>query len=157
MSLNRRLLPGLTAIVLLCVAAGAAAQKAQSIDFWTISSYDYNPRQPFEPAPARAVNTIPASVRALEGRTVEIDGNAMTLDYSSGMMSEFILQSSADNCAFGAVPRINEWIHVTMRDGKQVRVLTALDVTVTGTFHIQEQVEDGLVVGLYRIVADSVK
>lgn len=146
---------------LLCLS-GAMAVSAQQprhqyIDFWTISSYDYNPKEPFDPAPQKATNTIPPEVRALDGRTVEIYGNAMAIDYSSGMMSEFILHSSADNCSFGAIPRINEWIYVTMRDGQRTRVSTALDVKVTGTFRIREQLEDGRVVALYHILADRVQ
>jgi len=135
----------------------AGAQQARHIDFWTISNYDYNPKVPFDPAPPKVTDTIPSEVRALEGRTIEIYGNAMDLDYSSGQMSEFILHSSADNCGFGAMPRINEWIHVVLAGGKTTRVSTALDVKVTGTFHIREVVEQGRVVGLYHIVADSVR
>lgn len=155
MNMSLRVVVGAGLVVLSAVATSAS--QARHIDFWTISSFHYNPREPSEPAPTRAVNTIPAEVQALDGRTVEIYGNAMALDYSSGLMSEFILHMSADNCGFGAMPRINEWIHVTMRDGKRVRVSTALDVKVTGTFRIREQVEDGFVVGLYHIEADRVQ
>ncbi len=143
--------------VMSALTAVAAAAQATYIDFWTIASYDYNPKEPFEPAPQKATGTIPSEVRALDGRTVEIYGNTMAIDYASGMMSEFILHSSADNCSFGAIPRINEWIYVTMRNGQKTRISTALDVKVTGTFQIREQLEDGRVVALYHIVADRVQ
>jgi len=156
MSMSLRVVVFGAALVALSIGLASASQ-ARQIDFWSISAFHYNPREPFEPAPTRAVNTIPAEVRALDGKTVEIYGNAMALDYSSGMMSEFILQMSADNCGFGAVPRINEWIQVRMVGGKQVRVSTALDVKMTNTFRIREQLEGGFVVGLYHIDADRVQ
>ena len=156
MRVSLRVVVGGAALVVLSTLL-ANAQQSRHIDFWSISNYDYNPKVPFDPAPPRVTDTIPAAVRALEGRTVEIYGNAMALDYSSGQMSEFILHSSADNCGFGAMPRINEWIHVVLAGGRTTRVSTALDVRVTGKFHIREVVEQGRVVGLYHIVADAVQ
>lgn len=144
-------------LILLSCSAMTWAQQAQYIDFWTISNYHYNPQEPFDPAPRKIEDTIPADVRELEGRKVQIYGNAMALDYSSGLMSEFILQASEDACGFGAMPRINEWIFVTMANGKKAKVSTGLDRRVEGTFHIREQVENGRVVSLYTIVADVVK
>lgn len=157
---RHRVLAALVPVALTAALAAnldAQAGTPKFIDFWAISSYDYNPKEPYEPAPARAVNTIPPAVRALEGQRVSIAGNAMALDYSSGLMSEFILQASVDACGFGASPRINEWVYVKMAGGQKVRVLTASDMTVTGTFHIREQVEDGRVVGLYTIEADAIQ
>jgi hypothetical protein len=147
----------LTAGIAVRVSAQANTSGPANISFWTISNYDYNPKEPFEPAPRQAVNTIPPAVRAFEGQKVAIDGNAMALDYSSGMTSEFILQTSADACGFGAMPRINEWIYVKMASGKKIQVSTAMDMTVIGTFHIRETLEGGRVVGLYTIDADTAR
>lgn len=127
------------------------------IDFALIGGYDYNVDEPYEPAPLKVENTIPAEIRALHGRKVSIFGAAMPLNYTSGTMSEFILNATVDLCGYGANPRINEWIFVTMAGGRKVPVEQAGDMLVRGTFYVEEEVELGRVVGLYRIVADAIK
>jgi hypothetical protein len=127
------------------------------IDFFAISNYAYNPKAPWDSMPPKADFTIPPAVRALDGQKVRIVGNAMALDYSSGSMTEFILNATFDACGFGADPRINEWIHVRMAPGLKASIFTGIELEVSGTFSIKEQVEDGRVIGLYSMVADSVK
>jgi hypothetical protein len=139
------------------ITVRAQAPAETPITFALIGGYDYNADEPYEPAPLRVPNGIPANIKALNGKKVKIYGNAMPLNFTSGVMSEFILNATVDLCAFGATPRINEWIFVTMSGDKRVPVTLAGDMLVRGTFQVQEEIEDGRVVGLYRIVADAVQ
>ena len=161
-------LPSLLAAVLVAAAVcmpvhvlgsadGQSTAPYRFVDFATLINYTYNPKAPFDAAPPRAVGTIPAEVRALHGQKIRITGNAMALDYSSGFMTEFILNTSVDNCAFGADPRINEWIYVKMAPGQKARIYTGIQIEVRGTFQVREEIEGGLVVGLYSMVGDSTK
>jgi len=84
-------------------------------------------------------------------------GATMPLDFRSGVMTEFILGVSVDTCDFGATPRINEWIAVTMVGGKKTQVRYAGEGTVKGVFHVKEMVEGARVVRLYSIDADSLQ
>jgi len=128
------------------------------LDFWFLAGFDYNPTEPFEPSPKQVKGTVPANILALQGKKVEIYGNILPLDYDSSGTSTFILNASVDACGFGGVPRINEWIYVTMKPGQKARTYGAgYEILVRGTFHIAEEVEKGRVVGLYSIVADSVQ
>lgn len=143
---------------------GAAARPGQSksgymfLDFWFLAGFDYNPNEPFEPSPKQVKNTIPANILALAGKKVEIYGNILPLDYDTSGTSTFILNASVDACGFGGVPRINEWVYVTMKPGQKARTYGAgYEILVRGTFSIAEEVEKGRVVGLYSIVADSVQ
>lgn len=146
-----------SALVLMWAAHLSAQGGPKPIDFWIISGYNYNPAQPFDPSPRYRPNAIPPAIRALDGQKVTISGNAMAVDYSSGLMSEFILNATIDACGFGEAPRINEWIYVRMANGRKTQVYTAMDMTITGTFRIKEEVEDGRLIGLYSIDADSVQ
>lgn len=144
--------------------AGAAGGKPVSksgymfLDFWFLAGYDYNPTDPFDPSPKQVKGTIPANILALQGKKVEIYGNILPLDYDSSGTSTFILNASVDACGFGGVPRINEWIYVTMKPGQKARTYGAgYEILVRGTFSIAEEVEKGRVVGLYSIVADTVQ
>jgi hypothetical protein len=133
------------------------ASTYRPVDFRALASYIYNPKAPFDMTPPRAGGSVPASVRVLHGQKIRITGNAMAIDYSSGFMTEFILNSSIDYCGFGAEPRINEWIYVRMAPGGKARIYTGVELEVAGTLTIREEVENGLVVGLYSIVADQTK
>jgi hypothetical protein len=135
----------------------SAQAKYTTMSFYNLGNYNYNAAEPDDPTPTKTSNTIPASVRAFEGKRVQISGNTMALDYSSGFMSEFLLHPTADACEFGGTPRINEWIYVRMAAGQKVKISTGYAVIVKGTFSIKEEVERGRVVGLYDMVADSVQ
>jgi len=128
----------------------------QLVDFFGLANYIYNPSDKFNPTPLPAVGTIPAWITALNGKKVRIRGNSMAVDFSEGMMSEFILAISQDVCGYGAIPRINEWIYVTMTAGKKAKVITGGEMIVNGTFTVKEELVKGRLVGLYAIDADSV-
>ena len=146
-------------LALLAVSRGRAeVNDYEKVDFYYLQNYDYNPKEKWEPTPQWIASPpIPAFVRALEGKRVAIAGTTMPLTYRSGVVSEFILGLSADTCEFGATPRINEWISVTMAHGAKTQVYAMGESTVRGVFHLKEMVEAGKVVQLYTIEADSVK
>ncbi len=138
--------------------AGQGKSGYMFLDFWFLAGFDYNPNEPFEPSPKQVKNTIPANILALAGKKVEIYGNILPLDYDTSGTSTFILNASVDACGFGGVPRINEWVYVTMKPGQKAKTYGAgYEILVRGTFSIAEEVEKGRVVGLYSIVADSVQ
>lgn len=162
----------LTLVAAVLMLAGTVTAEAQSgaakpgqtksgymfLDFWFLAGFDYNPTDPFDPSPKQVKNTIPANILALAGRKVEIYGNILPLDYDSSGTSTFILNASVDACGFGGVPRINEWVYVTMKPGQKAKTYGAgYEILVRGTFSIAEEVENGRIVGLYSIVADSVQ
>ncbi|GAC1458377.1 MAG: hypothetical protein PVSMB1_08230 [Gemmatimonadaceae bacterium] len=62
-----------------------------------------------------------------------------------------------DMCGYGAIPRLNEATHVTMRNRVQKRLFRGTGYQVQGVLHIKEEIEDDLVVGLYSIDGDSVE
>lgn len=128
------------------------------LDFWFLAGFDYNPAEPFDPSPKQAKGTIPAQILALQGKKVEIYGNILPMDYDSSGTSTFILNASVDACGFGGVPRINEWIYVTMKPGQKARTYGAgYEILVRGTFKVAEEIDRGRVVSLYSMVADSVQ
>lgn len=157
------------AVLMLAATATAQAQSGTAkpgqtksgymfLDFWFLAGFDYNPTDPFDPSPKQVKNTIPANILALAGRKVEIYGNILPLDYDSSGTSTFILNASVDACGFGGVPRINEWVYVSMKPGQKAKTYGAgYEILVRGTFSIAEEVEKGRIVGLYSIIADSVQ
>jgi hypothetical protein len=128
------------------------------LNFWYLGSFDYNPKDRDTPTPRQAPNTIPPHIRALDGQRIEIVGNILPLEFDASGTAAFILNATVDACGFGGVPRINEWVHVRMKDGNKTRVDKPGDeILARGVFHVAEQVEEGRVVGLYSLLADSVQ
>jgi hypothetical protein len=162
LGLTRQLAAMLLAIVAVfghgysATAQTKAPGQYPTVDFFKLANFIYNPIDKFNPTPLPAVNTVPPEIRALNGQKIKIRGNSMAVDFSEGMMSEFILAVSQDVCGYGAIPRINEWIYVTMTGGKKAKVITGGDMWVNGTFTVKEELVKGRVVGLYSIVAENV-
>jgi hypothetical protein len=125
------------------------------VDFYKLAIWEYNPIEPWEVAPHVVPNGVPAWVKALDGKKVSITGLGLPLDYKDGLAAEFILAVSSDVCGFGATPRINEWISVSMAAGKKAQVNWGKEMVVKGTFKVKEEIEDGRLVGLYNIIGDS--
>jgi hypothetical protein len=140
---------------LLAIASGFAfAQSYQPVDFNALSNYEYELPDPLDPAPAEVRNVIPPAVKALNGRQVAIEGFMLPLDLTPAGVSQFLLNASIDMCYFGAPVRMNEWILVTMKDGKRA-AFTHLALTVKGRLEVGEVIRNGRVTSLYRLDADS--
>jgi hypothetical protein len=127
------------------------------IDWWRLGSYDYNPLDWDSPTPKKDGGIVPPSIRKLNGAPAEIVGNILPLDFDRGGSYEFILNATVDACGFGGVPRINEWVQVSMKPGEKTQYFKPGDeVLVRGKFFVKEVVDRGRLVGLYSMVADSV-
>lgn len=139
-------------VVMVSVAALAAAY--QPITFNLISNYEYELPDPLEPASRAPQNVIPASVKALNGKMVAIEGFMLPLDLTPEGVSVFMLNASIDMCYFGAPVRMNEWVLVTMKAGRRAK-FTHLSTTVKGRFEVGEEMRNGRVTSLYRLAADE--
>jgi hypothetical protein len=148
--LGRLLIAGI-----IVVTSGVAfAQGYQAIDFNVLSNYDYELPDPLDPSAKPAANVIPSTVKALDGRQVAIEGFMLPLDLTPAGVTQFLLNASIDMCYFGAPVRMNEWVLVTMKDGKRA-AFTHLALTVKGRLEVGEAIRNGRVTSLYRLEADS--
>jgi hypothetical protein len=144
----------LTGLLALGGAVTPDAQTYQPVTFNALSSYEYELPDPFDPNPQPLRNTIPDPIRALDGRMVAIEGFMLPLDITPDGVSQFMLNGYLDMCYFGAPVRMNEWILVTMKGGRRAR-FTHLAITVRGRLEVGEEMRNGRVASLYRLVADT--
>ncbi len=144
--------------LLLAAAVGTlvSAQAYQRVSFNTLSNYEYELPDPLDPKPVSVANVIPASVKALHGKMVSVDGFMLPLDLNQEGVSLFMLNASIDMCYFGAPVRMNEWILVRMKAGKRAK-FTHLGMIVKGRLEVGEEMKNGRVASLYRLEADSVE
>lgn len=98
--------------------------------------------------------TLPTEVTALDEKVVTMRGFMRREVPGSGPMSSFLLVNDACGCT--GTPKMNEIVFCTLPDGVTTDEKTGL-VTVTGKLYVGEEKEEGVVVMLYQMDADSVK
>jgi len=135
-------------------AGGVTAQGYVPVDFNKLSNYEYELPDPFAPATQKLQNTIPETVKSLNGKMVALEGFMLPLDLTPQGVSVFMLNASLDMCYFGAPVRMNEWVLVTMKGGKRA-AFTHLATTVKGRLSVGEETRNGRVTSLYRLEADA--
>jgi hypothetical protein len=153
---------GVACVIAATIAGRAQAPPYQTPDWFFFAKYEYNSKENYEPTPHKAVGTIPADVKAMEGKKVAIYGILTPLDFKDGYATRFILIATVDVCGYGVNPRINEWMDVQMVPGQKAKIRNipglAPEGTVYGTFSIKEEVDkDGKVLSLYHMVADKIQ
>jgi hypothetical protein len=97
-----------------------------------------------------AADQIPQAIQELDGREVGVRGFMLPLKLNGGLVKEFLLMRDQSMCCFGVIPKINEWVAVTMT-GRGVRALMDQPVTVFGTLRVGEIYEHGVLGGIYRM------
>jgi hypothetical protein len=97
---------------------------------------------------------IPEFIRAFDGKTVKMTGYMMPLSDIKEIKS-FVLVPSLFGCCYGQPPAVNHVIVVKMAGDTKAKFFDDV-IQVRGTFHSGEEKQDGYLVSLYHIDADSV-
>ncbi len=148
---------GAMSIVLGLAAGSLGAQqspKPQPISFDQLTAYDYELPGPLAAVTKETQAQMPGSIRALNGKRVQISGFMLPIDLEADGVRQFILNGSLDMCYFGAPVRINDWIMVTMSQGKKAQ-FSHMPTRITGTLEVGEEIRNGRIVSLYRLKADE--
>lgn len=126
--------------------------------FGYLGGFDYALPDPYAPTPPKVPeNQLPAEVAALDDEKIVIVGYMMPIEMDgSGAVTSFILVRDQSLCCFGIPPAINEWVGVETKTSGPVKFYTDIPVAVFGTLDVGEELEDGYVISLYRMDADSV-
>lgn len=114
-----------------------------SVGFGKLAGFDYTEGM-----------TLPTEVSDLDEKVVTVRGFMRREVPGSGPMNAFLLVNDACGCT--GTPKMNEIVFCTLPDGVTTDEKTGL-VTVTGKLYVGEEKEEGVVVMLYQMDADSVK
>ncbi|QDV07221.1 hypothetical protein Poly30_27400 [Planctomycetes bacterium Poly30] len=85
---------------------------------------------------------FPQEVAAFDEKPVEITGYMIPVEWQRREVTEFMLVRDLLACCFGGAPQPDEWIHVSMEEGKGSPYFPFVPVSVEGTLHI-EGIDDG--------------
>jgi hypothetical protein len=160
MSMESRKIGGLRGALLLVLVLSVSATAQQSyisLDLYVLGSYYYTVPGPADiKAKKPFKSSIPATIRAHDGRKVAVNGFMIPYDMSTNVVKEFMLVASYDACGFGEMPaRANDWVDVSVR-GKGTYFNDG-QITVTGILSVGEQFDaDGYLVSIYRLDAEAV-
>lgn len=103
---------------------------------------------PAEIKAAMERDQVPAWVRVLDNQRVALTGYMMPLTFENGLSTKFIMMKDLNTCCYGAVPSMNDYVIVTMKD-KGVSPIQDIPVRLVGTFRIEQKYESDYLVSLF--------
>jgi hypothetical protein len=98
---------------------------------------------------------IPKDVFGLAGAQIRLTGFMIPMD-SADRITQFALVPSLFACCFGQPPQIQHTIVVNCPPGKAVAYFPD-QISVEGTLKVDEQKEDGFIVSIFQLKADSIR
>jgi hypothetical protein len=99
---------------------------------------------------AKKRDQIPAPIRDYDRKRVALTGYMLPLKLEKGLAKSFILMKDVSTCCYGASPKMNEYLVVTMKD-KGIEPIQDIPVVVVGTFQISEQYEGGFLTSVFQM------
>jgi hypothetical protein len=122
------------------------------VGFDRLAGFEYEAAGADEPVVEEEspASQIPSLIRELDGREVGVRGFMLPVKVEGGLVREFLLMRDQSMCCFGVMPKVNEWVSVTMA-GRGVRAMMDQPVTVFGTLRVGEVYEHGVLAGIYRM------
>jgi hypothetical protein len=139
------------------------------VDFDELATYDYDPYEAMPPdlgagpaaaakeyagpPPAEPVRNaqLPPRILALNKKKVIIQGFMVPIEFKRDSVRSFLLVRNQMMCCFGAMIGMNEWVMVQMDGEKRTTFVQDVPTTVYGELDVGEDIENGMVMSLYRL------
>lgn len=100
---------------------------------------------------------FPEEIRALDGKTVLIEGYMHPVAYIDDKVSAFVLSRYLPGCCWGDVLVFDEWVQVDVLDEDGTEIVTIGTVLIEGTFHVGERIDEfGYVTSIYQLEAETI-
>jgi hypothetical protein len=131
----------------------------REVKFELLTSYDYEWSQTTGiVAPGAAGGAqIPPEVRALDRQKVFIVGYMQPIDFDNEGVRTFLLTNYPGGCCFGMVPRLNEWVEVSLGGDERVEYSYFDAIEIHGKLEVGEAKSGEVVTSLYRMTPDKVE
>lgn len=135
--------------------------------FNDLAGFDYDPfeagvpslgaTEPAEPVKPLAKNAqIPARILALNGKKAAVAGFMVPIEIRKDQAKSFLLVRNQMLCCFGVQIGFNEWVFVEMEGDQRATFVPDVLVRVYGVLEVGEDVQDGMVMSIYRMKANEV-
>ena len=127
----------------LTAALALAVQDPEELSFTVLAGFTYTEGMP-----------LPQEVLAYDEKVVTISGFMQREFPGGGPVNQFLLVNEACGCE--GSPMMNEVVFCALPEDVTTEVVTSI-VEVTGKLYVGEQKEEGIVIMLYTMDADSIK
>jgi hypothetical protein len=129
-----------------------ARQGYAPITFADLSGFLYDTDRDGKLTPG---SRLPEQVKKLDKTRVALSGYMVPIEFKGDKVSSMILVRNQLLCCFGQNPKLNEWAFVNI----DPPVDSTMDVPVTlyGILHASPDVDDGEVISLYRMDAQTME
>ncbi|MGD0566157.1 MAG: DUF3299 domain-containing protein [Candidatus Goldiibacteriota bacterium] len=128
----------------------------------TLAAYDYDApsmedQKSVKIRMQKKKRAIPDFITVLNGTKIAITGFLIPVDTdeTGEFATVFVIVRSQMTCCYGVVPKLNEWVMVTMEKNKRIRAVSDVPTTVFGTIDVGEKYEDMKGWTLYRMTAEK--
>lgn len=126
----------------------------QEVRFDLLTSFEYEWSPTTGLSSDGAVERIPGDVRALGGTKVLIRGYMQPIEFDRDGVRAFLLTNIPGGCCFGMVPRLNEWIEVTLAGDERIDYSYSDRIEIRGVLEVGEAKSGDVVTSLYRMTPD---
>jgi hypothetical protein len=126
------------------------------VGFEKLSAFDYKVvdlgtgASPAEIEEAKKRDQVPAAIKSFNHKPISLTGYMQPLQLENGLVTKFVMMKDVSTCCYGAVPRMNDYVIVSV-EGKGVPYIQDIPVVLTGIFQIDERYEDGYLVSLFKM------
>ncbi len=140
------------------IAAPAVENGYLKLSFEQLAGYVFVPPA-FDPAadpkakPPTGEEQIPAVVKTWNGKKAMVTGFMVPVKMEKGLVTEFLLMRNQMACCYGAVPNMNEWVVVKMKQG--VPPLMDVPIEFYGELKVGAMFENGYMTGLYELEGEK--
>lgn len=126
------------------------------VGFELLTSYEYEWSTTTGEAKGDESTRIPFEVRVLDQAKVFVQGYMQPIDFDKHGVKSFLLTNIPGGCCFGMIPRLNEWIDVTMPEGEYAEYTYFDMLEIRGKLLVGEAKSGEVVTALYRMTPDAV-
>lgn len=126
------------------------------VGFELLTSYEYEWSTTTGEVKGDESTRIPFEVRALDQAKVFVQGYMQPIDFDKHGVKSFLLTNIPGGCCFGMIPRLNEWIDVTMPAGEYAEYTYFDKLEIRGKLLVGETKSGEVVTALYRMTPDAV-
>jgi hypothetical protein len=131
----------------------------QKVSFTTLSGFDYRTSDSSIFGGGSSQDyTVPQHILDLHEKNVVIEGYMLPIHYREGKTKMFLLLGFQSGCCFGGIPRLNEWVVVTVKGEEGVKVLPSYQrCKIYGPLEVGEHKDEMDLESLYRMHTVKVK
>lgn len=140
------------ALLLLMGCSSVPARDYRPVKWSELACFRYEPSHP----PKGKSLSLPQAVSALQGQPLRLMGYMMPMEVDQDKVYSFVLVRDQQLCCFGRMPAMNEWVMVRLPKGQSVAMNMDQPLVVEGLFELGEDVQEGVVISLYRMVGERV-